>query len=581
MLPPAARDIAERAMLTTASLRAALYWWRATSRTSWRPALAVALLTGLLGAVALGALAGARRTASAYDRYLVSVRASDAFVNVPGQVPGLPLTRPMQLIAALPGVTSAAGYIGLDAYPVVRGRVHDSFLTNDLVGSYAVGSGGSYFSQDRMTVLSGRMPHGTDQIALSPRIARAFGAGIGDRVQYQFLRQNQRTYQTTPIGRRSFLVTAIVDLPPVLGDPSDAENAGVLPPAATRTVLSSYEFAWVGVRLAGGAAGIPGLQRHLVTLAGRVNQLAGRVHQQVPGLAFGIRNSALVRVQVQQAIRPQAVALSLFGAFAALALVVLAGQALGQLLGRAAPGIAAGRALGATRGQAALAASLPGAAAVLAGIVLALAGAIALSPLAPVGPVRQFDPVRGAQFDGLVLGAGAGLLAAVLLVLLAVLAARAVRPGAARPARRASALAQLAAGAGLPATAVIGSRNALEAGSDRVPVRAVLLGSAAAVTAVVTAVVFGASLTGLLSHPPQYGWNWNVLIQAEGGYGNFYPHATMARLVRAEPAVSAWSEFGFSSGHHRPAGGSGDGRAAAARHGRAADHERPSALRQR
>jgi predicted lysophospholipase L1 biosynthesis ABC-type transport system permease subunit len=74
----------------------------------------------------------------------------------------------------------------------------------------------------------------------------------------------------------------------------------------------------------------------------------------------------------------------------------------------------------------------------------------------------------------------------------------------------------------------------------------VLLGSAAAVMAVVTAVVFGASLTGLLSHPPQYGWNWDVLIQAEGGYGNFYPEATMPRLIRAEPAVAAWSEFGFS-----------------------------------
>jgi hypothetical protein len=39
----------------------------------WRPALAVALVGGLLGAVALAGVAGARRTSSAYGRYLTSI----------------------------------------------------------------------------------------------------------------------------------------------------------------------------------------------------------------------------------------------------------------------------------------------------------------------------------------------------------------------------------------------------------------------------------------------------------------------------------------------------------------------------
>jgi hypothetical protein len=66
------------------------------------------------------------------------------------------------------------------------------------------------------------------------------------------------------------------------------------------------------------------------------------------------------------------------------------------------------------------------------------------------------------------------------------------------------------------------------------------------VTAVVAAVVFGTSLTGLLSHPVRYGWNWNVLLQAEGGYGSFYPARIIDRLVREQPAVAAWSKFAFS-----------------------------------
>jgi hypothetical protein len=93
----------------------------------------------------------------------------------------------------------------------------------------------------------------------------------------------------------------------------------------------------------------------------------------------------------------------------------------------------------------------------------------------------------------------------------------------------------------------VASRNALEPGSGQqaVPVRAALLGSIAAVTAVVAAVVFGASLTGLVTHPARYGWNWQILIQAEGGYGNFTP-GVMNRLVGGEPSVAAWSSFGFS-----------------------------------
>jgi hypothetical protein len=71
----------------------ALACWRPTLRGVWRQALALALLTGLLGGVALGAVAGARRTAGAYQRYLAVISASDVFVNVPGQLPEMSATR--------------------------------------------------------------------------------------------------------------------------------------------------------------------------------------------------------------------------------------------------------------------------------------------------------------------------------------------------------------------------------------------------------------------------------------------------------------------------------------------------------
>jgi len=66
----------------------ALYWWRAAARRSWRPLVVLALLGGMLGAVALAAVAGAWRTDTAYGRYLRSANVSDALVNVPGNCRG-------------------------------------------------------------------------------------------------------------------------------------------------------------------------------------------------------------------------------------------------------------------------------------------------------------------------------------------------------------------------------------------------------------------------------------------------------------------------------------------------------------
>jgi hypothetical protein len=63
----------------------------------------VILLCGILGAVALGALAGARRTESAYGRYLSSINSSDVLVNVP-----LPGTSGITKVSALPGIRSSA-----------------------------------------------------------------------------------------------------------------------------------------------------------------------------------------------------------------------------------------------------------------------------------------------------------------------------------------------------------------------------------------------------------------------------------------------------------------------------------------
>ena len=68
----------------------ALACCRSAIRGSWRQALVLALVGGPLGGVALGAVAGARRTATAYGRYLVSINASDVFVLAGNLLASLP-----------------------------------------------------------------------------------------------------------------------------------------------------------------------------------------------------------------------------------------------------------------------------------------------------------------------------------------------------------------------------------------------------------------------------------------------------------------------------------------------------------
>jgi hypothetical protein len=525
------------------TFRVALACWRSAWQASWRQMTVLALLTGILGAVTLGALAGARRTDTAYDRYLAAIKASDVFVNVPGVLPGMPATRPIALISALPGVVAHATYIGVNGYPLVHGKPDYSFETDSVSASLD----GEYFSQDRATVLAGALPPAgsANTVVLTPAIAQMFGTHVGGTVQYQFSQRNDQGQLVGKPFTRSYQVAAIAEIPPALVDQSDEVEGTVLPPGATRKLLAEFYYAWIGLRLADGTAGIPRLQRELTTLASHLEQQVQReTGQKVNDLYFAVNRTDVIRNQVRQAIAPEVIALSAFGAIAGVALLVLAGQGLAQLVSRRAPDIVVLKALGATRGQAALTAGLPGLVSVLGGTVLAVAGAIALSPLAPVGPVRRFDPSRGIAADPLVIGAGAGAMGVLLLGLLAVLAIRAASQRGGWRRTRSSALAGAAAAAGLPPALVIGTRNALEPGRS-VPVRSALLGAVAAVAAVVTAVVFNASLTGLASHPARYGWNWDTVIDAESGYGSFAP-GVMSKLLGGQRAVAAWSEFSFA-----------------------------------
>jgi hypothetical protein len=524
----------------------ALYAWRASWRRSWRSVLTVALIGGLLGALALAALAGARRTDSAYGRYLHAVRASDVMVDVPG-----PLLSVIHQIEKLPAVSTAA-WLGVNGAPVINGKVNLNFETDGIAASLD----GEYFRQDRLTVLAGTLPnvHSPDQIAITQPMATAFGLHPGDHMTWQFARNplNPEGLPTggpgVPAQQTTFLVTAIVAVPPALGDQFDEIDSAVLTPAATPRYLNNeWSFGWVAMRLHGGSAGVPALRKELAAIGSehKLELLAGG-GQNLGPVTFSIRVLANAQRDAQQAIEPQAVAVAALGGLIALALLVLAGQGLAQLLARSAGDEAVLRAMGTTRAETALTLAVPGVLAIGATTVLAVAGAYALSPLAPVGPVRLYDPQTGARADWLVLGGGAAALLLLLGGLQAWLSWRAAGQIADSAPARPLALMTVSHRSGLPVTTLTGMRYALERGygRQRAPVRATLAGSVIAVTALAMSLVFGSSLTGLASHPAQYGWNWNALMQAEGGWGAWSPNLATAAM-RHQPGLTGWSQFGF------------------------------------
>jgi len=183
---------------------------------------------------------------------------------------------------------------------------------------------------------------------------------------------------------------------------------------------------------------------------------------------------------------------------------------------------------------------------VIVGSFLACGIAIALSPIAPLGPVRRVYPSGGVAIDFTVLGVGVLVLVGVIGGISTALALRRDRrtnPIASGP--RASRVAQAISSAGLPATVTVGARFALEPGRGRtaVPVRSALCGTCVAVLMVVATLTFGSGLRTLVASPRLYGWNWSYILDSV----NDVPPQTLSALDH-DPKVDGWSPYNELNG---------------------------------
>ncbi len=527
-------------------LRVASYRFRTTFGRRWGGYLSMVVLIGLIGGIAMASIAAGRRTQSSYPTFLASTNPSDMTMTVYNSRTGGPGPALTAKIIRLADVKRVETLVAPTVAPLApNGAPRLNTLADvDIGGSLD----GMFFNQDRLTVIEGRRadPSRADEVMMTARVAQLLGVHVGSVVPlglYTDTQTNQPGFGTPSVAPRlrvrAKLVGIVVLNSQVVQDDVDATYGSVIvTPALTREAIAVASPARVtpivyGLQLDHGDRDVSRVEQELVGVVPR-------------GFTYEFHVTSRVVAEVELAVKPASVALGAFGAIAALVILVLGIQAISRQLRFGDEDRQVLRALGAGPATAAGEGLIGVLAAVLLGSLFAVAVAVGLSPLAPLGPVRAVYPDRGTAFDGTVLGVGlavlvVGLGAAAVALSYRGAPHRMTRIGQAETRR--SSVTRSAEATGMSVAGVMGARFALEPGRGRtaVPVRSALVGTCLAVVMVVATLTFASSLSTLVSHPALYGWNWNYALSPS----NDVPPKTLS-LLSHDPDVAAWTGVDYT-----------------------------------
>ncbi|MGA2530431.1 MAG: FtsX-like permease family protein [Acidimicrobiales bacterium] len=501
------------------------------------------LLIGLIAGIAMGSIAAARRTQSSYPAFLASTNASDLTLSTYGIAnASLASNYSPTLtheISNLPEVKRVESWVGAQVAPLQPDGAPNLTAPLNPVGSVD----GLYFDEDRATPVVGRManPARADEFVTTALGARALRAHVGQVVPMGVYTSNEfnspgfGTPRVAPERRIDMKLVGIVVLnDEVIEDDTDRLPTDILfTPALTRMLIASkaVQGTWYAMQLVHGSRDIPTVEKALIRLL-------------PSGSDANFSVTLLTETKVERAVKPESIALGVFGAIAALAALAIAAISISRQLHSSDEELRVLWALGASPATTVADALVGVLVATLAGSLLAVVVAVALSPLSPLGPIRQVYHPPGIEFDWTVLGFGALVLIGGLGVTAATIAYRgaphrvAVRSRVDLP--RDSKLLKMATNAGLPTSGAIGLRFALKPSHSRaaVPARSVLSGAILAVIIVTATLTFNSGLSTLVSSPALYGWNWSYALSS----GNVVPPQALAALSH-DPDVAAWAGY--------------------------------------
>ena len=512
-------------------------WTRLRSELSRRigGTVLMVLFLGAAGGAVLGALAGARRTDTAFPRMRAATAAGDVLISVENRG-----AEPFYAeVGRLPEVDGIGVGVGLDLL-LASGPP----AVEDVVGEFlpALASADARLltqvAQPRIT--AGRLPRqDRPDEAFANRFLAGEGVGVGATLEVRVgtTAEDDPGATAGPVRRVTIVGTGIL--------PNEVLPIAVNDSFPTLFVTQAFYRQYTGpenVAFDGAFVRLrPG------TDTARFRTLVQHIFDRYPQLGVLFYSTEEERtVVVQRAVRPQVVALHLFAVLSGLTTLLIMGQALARQLYGDASDYPTMRALGMTQRQLFLVGMIRTGIVAAGAAVVAIVVAIAVSPAMPLGTVRLAEPDPGIDVDAPLLALGAaGLIVAVLLTqaVPAMLRARSrATVGAADPltAQRSSRVAGLLARSGAPVPMTAGVRMAVDPGRGRAsaPVRSAIAGTVLAVIALATTVTFSASLDRLVETPHLYGQNWDITVDA--GFG-LIPIGPAASRLRSLPEVTAFS----------------------------------------
>jgi hypothetical protein len=533
--------------------RVAWYGFRATFRRRSVAYLTLALLIGSIGGLSMAAVAGARRTQSSYPSYLASTNPPDlgAFTAVlnpligskTGYNPDL-----LRTIDHLPHVQTTESETGLDVLPL--GPDGRPYVIPGFPPSAGNGLALDEYTGIRgVSIVAGRFfnPARRNEIIMQEQVAALAHVHVGDRLTFGLYTNAQTmlpgfgTASVRPYRRATFTIvgTFIASTELVEDDVDQTGELATFTPAFSDPYLSCCgNYTGTAVKVAGGSRNVP--------------TVAAELERTLPKGFPSPSPIAAIVAKVERAIRPESLALGVFGGIVALAALLIAGQVIGRQLRLAANDLDTLRAIGASPSMTLLDSLIGIIVAILVGSILAFGVAVSLSPLAVIGPVRAvYPPVRGVSIDWTVLGFGTLVLVVGLIATAVVFAFRGAphrrtAPGSSL-AVGGTRVSRTAAASGLPVSAVAGLNFAFEPGTRRnsIPVRSAIFGAALAAIVLIGTITFWASLDNLVAHPALYGWNWNYMLSGGTGSGDI-PQQKAASLLDHDPFVKSWSGAYFA-----------------------------------
>ena len=471
-------------------------------RRRWRRVVLLAILVGIVGALVLSTMAGARRTRSALDRFNASSRSAELEVTV-----GDPTAAQLEAFGRVKGVAAFAPLQGIALLVPSASELSAVAVALDHRFGTVV---------DRARVVSGRSedPAAPNEVTISETLAAQLHLRVGDDLDTETYSQAQIdtciaegcSGDLVPDGPGFRLqIVGITRRPLDLGDRGASGGVLVLTPAFARQNagrVGSFGGDVLRVRTRHGVADV-------AKVAAAARRIFGEATQ------FGTQDLAIDTQGAQSAIEVLTVALWVFAAVAALAGLVAIAIVLQREISLVASDQKAQRALGLTRGQRIAVGGFLALPVAVGGAVIAVVGAAASSPLFPIGVARRAEPHLGFRVDGLVLVLGAAAVVLVILVVASLAALRATRdePGLVAHGRAAR-LVDAANRMGVTPVATAGVRMAVEPGRGQtaVPVRSAMIGAAFGIVGVVAVLMFSASVDQVAATPLRYGWNWNFAM---------------------------------------------------------------------